>query len=271
MDQVVLTEIDVTAGEQYFHGRVQRVLGQNPGLEDDVIRAVSGRQAIVGTLRKKKGAGVTATSLNVSLKSEFHRTGGWSFEATVRDGVIFDSISHQAKTEGFDLARYDARWNVARMWSLCFGSRRLANGDVEWARFRARRPDLTVDLDWAESTGTPGNDLDSTALSGVVLGDIQFGNWGLGYRDLLRLIDADEQLQVDLYVYVTGLPSLNALLSDGIVNFQDTKRNLQLFARLVRVPVWVVGLDLSPSAITPASQHAQPSRGGLGRRIPRPR
>lgn len=243
MDPLLLTEVELRIGEQYLHGHVRRVLDLNPGLEASVVAAVSGRRPIVRTERKRKGSGLTAGSLNTGLKREFERLGGWSFEATVREGVIFDSRTLDARAEGFDLARYDAGWNVARLWSYCFGSRPIAAGANEWKRARQRRPDLDAIYQDVDDRGIPGADLVVQSVQSVVFGDIQFGNWGLGYRDMLRLIDADDQLRVDLFVYVTGSSGLNAMLSDGIVTFDQTKRILEQFPRLLRVPVWVVGLD----------------------------
>ena len=169
---------------------------------------------------------------------------GWTFEAAVREGVIFDWLTPDSKKEGFDLARYDAYANVARMWSLCFGRRPLASGETEWTRFRERRPDLEGIARDVETAGLPGEDLEWAPRVGTVFGDIQFGNWGLAYRDLLRLIDADRQIQTDLYVYVTGDIDLNAYLSKGIVTFESMVGILGQFERLIRVPVLVIGLGV---------------------------
>jgi hypothetical protein len=247
MDPIILAEVELSVGQEHLHGHVRRVLDLNPGVEESVRTSVTGAQAIAGTTRKTKGAGVTANSLNGALKREFCRRGGWSFEASVRDGVVFDSSSPEAKAEGFDLARYDEGWNLARLWSLCFGSRPVASGEAEWQKAKVRRPDLSERFVAIEEAGEPGLDLQVQPVASVIFGDIQFGNWGLGYRDMLRLIDADDQVRVDLYVYVTGSDKLNRLLSDGIVTFEQTVRILSQFPRLIRVPVWVLGLEADAS------------------------
>ena len=57
----------------------------------------------------------------------------------------------------------------------------------------------------------------------TIFGDVQFGNWALAYRDLMRLLDADIQLDVNLYVYITGDETLSSRLSEGIVTFSTSR------------------------------------------------
>lgn len=241
VEPIVLSEVGLSIGAERLHGHAQRVLDNAPGLEEEVRLAVTRRVGIVRSLRKK-GDGLTAGSLNEALKRSLRESGEWSFEATVREGVILDSASPATKREGFDVARYDYRANAARMWTHCFGSRALARGGDIWEQFKRRRPDQHEVLAEVESLGSEGEDLALESRVVTILGDIQFGNWGLGYRDILRLIDADDQIRVELYVYVTGEDSLNRYLSDSIVTFRQTVDLLQQFPRLVRVPVWVIGL-----------------------------
>jgi len=246
LDPLLIGEVALSAEDKYEHGHVARVLANNPGLEVAVLSAIEGRFAILQSTRRQgtvERRGLTADSLNAGIKKALYERGGWSFEATVREGVVYDWLSPDSKKEGFDLARYDLAANTARMWSLCFGRRRLADGNLEWQRFRERRPDLDELADSVESIGIAGTDIDVATGSGTIFGDIQFGNWGLAYRDVLRLIDADQQMQADLYIYVTGGPTLSRYLSKGIVTFDSIVRILRQFDRLVRVPVWVIGLS----------------------------
>jgi hypothetical protein len=201
---------------------------------------------VIATTRRKKEVergGITANSLNTSLKSSFTNVGGWGFEATVVDGVIFDADTTATTREGFDLAHYDRVSNLARFWNVCFGRRPVHDGAKYWRRELDRRPS------WRETTsdprfqeGEPGTDLVIEPTAPTVVGDIQFGNWALAYRDLMRLLDADVQLDVDLYVYVTGDAALSGELSAGIVTFAGFNSILSQFANLLKVPIWVIGL-----------------------------
>jgi hypothetical protein len=248
MEAISLTEITLSISNEYAHGHALRVLDNNPGLADEVRRIVTGPVGIVRTTRRTKDAersGLTADSLNLGLKESFRRSGGWSFEAAVREGVIFDWSGPDSKTEGFDLARYDSRANLARAWSWCFGRRAVVGGAKEWKSFVLRRPELADLAEKIADSGTPGFDLSTSVTESTIFGEVQFGNWGLAYRDLLRLVDADGQTQVDLYIYVTGDGGLNQYLSKGIVTFTSIVQILAQFSRLVRVPVWVIGLSAS--------------------------
>ncbi|MFL5667937.1 MAG: hypothetical protein ACJ77U_00985, partial [Chloroflexota bacterium] len=141
MTIVDLSEIELSISSEHHHGHAARVLANSPGLEEEVRQVLTGTVGIARTTRRAQAVqreGLTAASLNQGIKEAFTRVGGWSFEAVVREGVVFDWTSPDSKKEGFDIARYDLAANVARAWSLCFGRRALADGAQEWARFQTR-------------------------------------------------------------------------------------------------------------------------------------
>jgi hypothetical protein len=250
MAAVFLREVDLTIESEARHRHVDFVLARYPEVATEVRRLVTGRHAVALSERRRGAVtrpGLTAGSLNESLKSAFNRAGGWTFESSIQDGVIFDSPSPDSKREGFDLSRFDARANYAQLWTACFGRRPLGGGDALWNAVVDRFPGrFQAAMDIA-SRGVPGRDLAVDKEAPTVLGDIQFGNWALAYRDLLRLVDADAQIDVDLYIYVTGEQTLNSYLSEGIVTYRSITDALRLFAGLIRVPVWVLGLGLASS------------------------
>ena len=75
---------------------------------------------------------------------------------------------------------------------------------------------------------------------------IQFGNWALLEHDIQRLINATEQgISIDYYIYITATGNLAEKLSDGIVNYEKTSEFLEKNGKLLKVPMWLIGLDIN--------------------------
>jgi hypothetical protein len=195
----------------------------------------------VGVRSGNRGA-VPGALLNKGLR-QLLTPAGVRFEATVSDGVIWASNAPGSRVEGFDSAQYDEQLNLASLWELCLGRRRLADGERVWEAnaepaelAREVRAALDIDGRHAFEKQRP-----------TVLGELQFGNWGLLYRDLMRLLAADEQIGIDLFVYITATGRLSTALSSHTVNFEMSKHDgLLSFSNLLRVPTWLIGLDLPP-------------------------
>jgi hypothetical protein len=82
----------------------------------------------------------------------------------------------------------------------------------------------------------------------LIVGEIQFGNWALAYRDFFKVLKANVQNSIDCLVYIVPTGKLEKSLSDGIVTFDKTLRIIQEFEKIIIVPVWLVGIDIkSPS------------------------
>ena len=78
----------------------------------------------------------------------------------------------------------------------------------------------------------------------LLVGEIQFGNWALVYRDLFKVLKANVQNSVDCLIYIVPDGNLVKLLSDGIVNYEETKGILNEFSKVISVPVWLIGIDI---------------------------
>ncbi len=170
--------------------------------------------------------------------------GAWRFEAVIRDGVIRDNASNDAQIRGFDFAMYDVRHNLASLWSLCFGRRGVVHGESVWQIYLASNPGQRGLADRIEAEGRAGEDLESSRGAPTILGEVQFGNWALAYRDMMKLLAADAEIDVDLFVYVVADASLAGLISAGTVNFDGSVQILRDFRSVVKVPTVVVGLDV---------------------------
>ena len=78
----------------------------------------------------------------------------------------------------------------------------------------------------------------------LILGEIQFGNWALAYRDLFKILKANVQTSVDCLIYIVSTGELELMLSDGIVTFDKTKKIIEEFNKVVSVPIWLIGIDV---------------------------
>ena len=78
----------------------------------------------------------------------------------------------------------------------------------------------------------------------LIVGEIQFGNLALAYRDFFKVLKANVQNSVDCLIYVVPTGNLESMLSDGIVTFDKTKIILEDFAKVISVSVWIIGLDI---------------------------
>lgn len=245
-DVTTTTELVIT--RHYPHHHASSVLNEHPTLHDLLADCIGGRRELTcstRTDRRREYLGVTADSLNLSLKGSFAATRLWKFEATVEDGVIFDSDEVAVRVGGFDLARYDESANLGRLWSACFGRRPRRDGAELWERFTSRRPGLADLAAEVEGLGSEGEDLVVESTTPTILGEIQFGNWGLAYRDVMKLLAATTEIEVDLFVYVTADGDLSRMISSGTVNFERFAKILEDFSSVITVPTWLIGVDFA--------------------------
>lgn len=245
---VAVVESRLVISQEHLHHHAVSVLNEHPELRSRVEDALTGDILIETTERRRRAErylGVTAQSLNMALKSRFMAAGGWQFEATVEDGVIVASADHETRIEGFDIASFGERANLARLWSVCFGRRTIRDGADVWHRYNYRRPHLAEVAREVDALGVPGEDLVLDPLEPTVLGEIQFGNWALAHRDIMKLLAAAVETEIDLFVYVAADGRLADMISQGTVSFDKTRELLNEYSSVVNVPTWLVGIDFA--------------------------
>ena len=244
----ILVESRLVIAREHLHHHATSVLNEHETLRHLVEEPV-GQPLRLSVTERRQGSrrypGVQAQSINAALKPAFGHVGGWQFEATVRDGVILGSSDHETRIEGFDIARFDERANLARLWSVCFGRRTVQDGADLWRRFLYARPHLADLAEELQDIGAPGEDLVLDQLDPTVLGEIQFGNWALAYRDIMKLLAAAAETEVDLFVYVAADGRLAEMISQGTVNFDRMRDILRDYGSVVSVPTWLVGIDFA--------------------------
>lgn len=240
---------NIFVSHEYFFNNSNIILGQDPNFSSNFKSIISSNINIKPIIRKKSGKhykGIEITQLNKSLRTLLSQDSQILFEVYNKDGVFYTSNSKI----GFDFAYLDNTYNLVQLWNLCFGRRGLYDGHNHWNKtlndnyfIRLENESLNNDYFNFESF-EKGQDINFSKSKLTILGELQFGNWGLAYRDLFKLLQADTNSGVDLFVYVTAHNKLLSYASDNIVSYEYTIKILNEFSNLIKVPIWVIGLDI---------------------------
>lgn len=228
---------------QFFHSHAKEILSYHKNYLKQFKEALSSEIKIQPCIRKKsKGKfGVKAKELNLELRSLLARHfNSIKFEVQEEMGVFHFTSKDARQIAGFDFALLNDAENLSRLHKLCFDTKiRYVDGEKRWNNFLKQNPDL---LELAKDSNF--NKSKSAQELPLILGEIQFGNWALAYRDLFKTLKANVQTNVDCLIYIVPAGRLCTKLSDGIVNFVLIKDILEEFSKVVTVPVWVLGLDI---------------------------
>ncbi len=188
--------------------------------------------------------GITAGSLNKEIRRLLEKVNNIEFEVNQLDGVYFVS----GQTNGFDFGLIDNEYNLINFRNLCFGKRHLHDGIKEWKKFLANPKNIMYKQVAEKLNLIDGNsfgiDLPAEKKSPIILGEIQFGNWALAYRDFFKVLKANVLTNVDVLIYIVPDGKLQSHLSDGIVTFNNTQEIISEFAKVITVPIWLIGLDI---------------------------
>ena len=246
------TKANLFVSNEYFFNNSNIILSQDSEFRDRLISNLSGEISIKPTIRHKQ-----ATKNKVKYKKIYRRIDIDSLNSSIRIGLnndknlLFelyndDSVFYTSNgKKGFDFASIDKTYNLIQLWNLCFGRKSLHNGNEHWNNSLNQNQFLKeTSNDFDFSSFIPGENIKIIKNSLTILGELQFGNWGLAYRDLFKVLHADANSGVDLFVYVTAHNNLLSLASDGIVSYEDTIKILNEFANLIKIPIWVIGIDI---------------------------
>lgn len=240
---------NIFVSHEYFFNNSNIILDQYPDFTSNFKNLVSSNINITPIIRKKTTKyykGIDITELNKSLRYLLSKDSQILFEVYNNDGVFYTSNSKS----GFDFAYLDRTYNLIQLWNLCFGRRSLYDGKNHWCKslndndFIKSEYESSNNEHFKFESFEIGKDIKFPKSKLTILGELQFGNWGLAYRDLFKLLQADASSGVDLFVYVTAHNNLLSYASDNIVSYQDTIKILNEFSNLIKVPIWVIGLDI---------------------------
>ena len=235
---------NVFVSHEYFFNNSNLILGQDPDFRDNFKSYISSNINIKPIIRKKSTKhykGLDITELNKSLRLLLSKDSQILFEVYNKEGIFYTSKSNN----GFDFAYLDKTYNLIQLWNLCFGRKHLHNGVNHWTKTIKDNEFIKIENENFDfSSFKIGEDIRFPKTQLTILGELQFGNWGLAYRDLFKLLQADTNSGVDLFVYITAHNNLLSYASDNIVSYEDTIKILNEFSNLIKVPIWVIGLDI---------------------------
>jgi len=236
-----LKKVKLFIRDEYFHHHSDGILSKNRAIKK-LFDELFDKPVTLDFTARKKGSGISSPSVNAAIRKNLSAINNIKFEVNQLDGIYFVS----GQTSGFDFALIDDISNIYNFRNLCFGKRRFSNGQLQWDDFLKKNPKYKA---IAKRRGLPklgssdGIDLEIKKKLPIVLGEIQLGNWGLLYRDLFKVLQANVLTNVDLLIYIVADGDLKDKLSDGIVNFTDSKAMIQEFHKVITVPIWLLGID----------------------------
>jgi hypothetical protein len=237
---------------QFFVRHADLFLKNNELVKKQLIETLqlplSGLELSVDTHKNSKktwySRRITADSLNVAIKQNLRfNMPEMKFEVDFKEGVFYDS----PKVSGFDFAIFDDAFNLVNFRNYCFGRRPIYQGRTTWEdemgkENREEWKDL-AELYKLESYPL-GIDLPYSKCKPTIIGEVQFGNWGLVYYDILKTIQISQLYEIDLLIYLVAAGNLSKYISDGTVNFEKTKKALDEFKNIINFNVWLIGVDL---------------------------
>ncbi|EJS63089.1 hypothetical protein ICU_04695 [Bacillus cereus BAG2X1-1] len=61
---------------------------------------------------------------------------------------------------------------------------------------------------------------------------------------MIKVIYLEESVEVDFLIYITATDNLEKYLSEGIVTFEKMKKTLEQYGNIMKIPVWLIGIDV---------------------------
>lgn len=253
MSEAIETKkVRLSIKKQYFHHHAFEIINSHVKILDFVNRAFNNKISI--SPRKKSTRGIESEAikandlnkqLRILLKTN-KKDVDIKFEVLEENGVFYFASEKNA-IGGFDFAILNNETNLLALRNLCFGELQYFDAENRWNKFLSKNPDLKEISDKIISLELKGKNIKgekSEASEPLIVGEIQFGNWALAYRDFFKVLKADVQNNIDCLIYIVPCDNLEKALSDGIVTFDKTVKIIEEFAKVINVPVWLIGLDI---------------------------
>ena len=244
--------------EQYFHHHAKPIVNEYSDIKDTIESKIFNIEYDFSFIERRRKdeiyQGINSKELNDKLKFRLDQL-GIKREVHQHDGVFYYEKNN---INGFDFGFLDDKLNIGNLHDYCFGERRLDSkkADRIWTQFIKNAKNNHTDINTIKREIFKGSDFDLfnsyqlgqnlniKKTKPIVLGELQFGNWALAYRDLFKFLHATNNASVDFYVYIASTGRLNRMLSDGIVSYLDTRDILNRFEKEIAVPIWLIGIDL---------------------------
>tara|TARA_B110000208_G_C11749926_1_gene423081 strand:+ start:954 stop:1730 length:777 start_codon:yes stop_codon:yes gene_type:complete len=242
---------ELYVSKEHYHHHAFEILNTHNILRDNLINCLSSDislQTRVKVTQGVKSRGIKAKDLNIELRKLLQNklVNEVKFEVNEEKGVFYFS-SEKSTIGGFDFAILNHTKNINSLRNLCFGELHYHEGEKRWNEFLKKNEDLKIianELEQKENIGINLDYKEKDTDTPLIVGEIQFGNWALAYRDFFKVLKANVQNSIDCLVYVVPTGELETMLSDGIVTYDKSVKILNDFAKVVSVPVWVIGIDI---------------------------
>lgn len=244
--------INLFVAKEFYHHHAFEILNTYESMKKLFIDSLNKEIKIVPRLKTTKGiisCAIEADKLNVVIRDLLVQIpdNDIKFEVIEENGVFYFSSKKNA-IGGFDFAILNHSNNILALRNLCFGNLQYSDGEARWEKFLQKNPDLRSIANSLLKMEEYGKDVFLEEYGNqntpLVVGEIQFGNWALVYRDFFKVLKANVQNSVDCLIYIVPTGNLEKMLSDGIVTFDKTKKILDEFSKVISVPVWLIGLDV---------------------------
>jgi len=238
--------------EEYYHHHALEIINTHSELKDKLLNSLTAKIDIFPRIKKtktKESLAIKADKLNIEIRKLFLTIQDIEikFEVYEENGIFYFS-SEKSSIAGFDFAILNHYKNIVSLRNICFGSLQYADGESRWNKFLEKNKDLKYIADSLKLLAKDGEDisknLEDTNSSPLIVGEIQFGNWALAYRDFFKVLKADVQNSVDCLIYIVPTGKLENMLSDGIVTYDKTKKIINDFEKVISVPIWLIGIDI---------------------------
>lgn len=246
------SSVNLFVKKQYFHHHAFEILDSHRKIKDFVQSSLNQPIPISPRIKNTKqlqSRAIKADNLNVQIRNLLKGVRSdvdIKFEVVEENGVFYFA-SEKSSIGGFDFAILNNEANLLALRNLCFGELQYHDAEQRWNRFLQKNPDLLGISEIIYNLGSKGTNIKrnkSTAMDPLIVGEIQFGNWALAYRDFFKVLKADVQNNIDCLIYIVPCDNLEKALSDGIVTFDKTVKIIEDFAKVINVPVWLIGLDI---------------------------
>lgn len=142
-------------------------------------------------------------------------------------------------------------YNYSRLYNYYVGVKGILNGDSKIINDLSKKERGMNKKQWINKVQSTTKKLGRYNIDYVldkqfltVVGEFQFGNWALAYRDIIRLLNANTNPGIDFYIYVTATGNLQSQLSANTVNFRQINDVFIQNESLIQIPTWIIGLDV---------------------------
>ena len=241
-------KLKFTIGSPVFFNSAEDKYTLHKEIVNTIIDSLKGEFNVGYLMRNKNFVhGINAQSINEALRDKLKSVSGIMGETN----VVFGSFLPPLNTKGeFDFCVYDKESNFYNFWNYCFGKTGAVRNGEEVVDYYIKDNKLKKEWETFLEVKKPRKyeeDLVMPANVFNLIGEIQFGNWAMVYKDMFRLVSAiNKKAKIDLYIYVVADGELLKLMSDNIVNFKDAckrfKENVE--NHNINKPVIILPLDV---------------------------